>query len=255
MLQSNGSSEATVKGFRNSSISVDTVFPMGTKVDITNIDVDTVKFDTTGAKTVVTATPQLFCVTNISDTIKNNDGITYTNIILVSSLMKSYRVRQIDAAKTDVLQATLKASADEALRGNRITAEQYAAQIAATMKAVEYKTVMVERNQFAEGFHKVYCDWDATLHPEIKDYNTFAGRTYEATGKRLLSYIKAGGGLISLKQATTNGDVVIFAEKPADDSNLVGYDVVNYDKSVNTGRWLTVWARQSDWEAYLNNGK
>ena len=43
MLQSNGSSEATVKGFRNSSISVDTVFPMGTKVVITNIDVDTVK--------------------------------------------------------------------------------------------------------------------------------------------------------------------------------------------------------------------
>ena len=251
MLQSNGSSEATVKGFRNANISVDTVFPMGTKVDITNIDVDTVKFDATGAKTVVTATPQLFCVTSISDTIKNNDGVTYTNIILVSSLMKSYRVRQIDAAKTAELQATLKESADGALRGNLITAEQHAAQIAAAMKAVEYKTIMVERNQFAEGFHKVYCDWDATLHPEIKDYNTFAGRTYEATGKRLLSYIKAGGGLISLKQATNaNGNIIIFAEKPADDSNLVGYDVVNYDKSVNTGRWLTVWARQKDWEDF-----
>lgn len=251
MLQSNGSSEATVKGFRNANISVDTVFPMGTKVDITNIDVDTVKFDTTGAKSVVTATPQLFCVTSISDTIKNGEGVTYTNIILVSSLMKAYRVRQMDKTKTAELQATLKTSADEALRNGFITAEQYAAQIAAAMKAVEYKTVMVERNQFAEGFHKVYCDWDATLHPEIKDYNTFAGRTYEATGKRLLAYIKAGNGLISLKQAaTTNGDVVIFAEKPADDSNLVGYDVVNYDKSVNTGRWLTVWARQKDWEDF-----
>ena len=251
MLKSNGSSEATVKGFRNANISVDTVFPMGTKVDVTKIDVDTVSFDTTGAKSVVTATPQLFCVTSISDTIKNNDGVTYTNIILISSLMKAYRVRQVDAAKTDELRATLKASADEALRGNLITAEQHATQIAAAMKAVEYKTVMVERNQFAEGFHKVYCDWDATLHPEIKDYNTFAGRTYEATGKRLLSYIKAGGGLISLKQATNaNGDIIIFAEKPADDSNLVGYDVVNYDKSVNTGRWLTVWARQKDWEDF-----
>lgn len=251
MLQSNGSSEATVKGFRNANISVDTIFPMGTKVDITNIDVDTVKFDTTGAKSVVTATPQLFCVTSISDTIKNGEGVTYTNIILVSSLMKSYRVRQVDAAKTAELQATLKESADGALRGNLITAEQHAAQMAAAMKAVEYKTVMVERNQFAEGFHKVYCDWDATLHPEIKDYNTFAGRTYEATGKRLLSYIKAGGGLISLKQATNaNGDIIIFAEKPADDSNLVSYDVVNYDKSVNTGRWLTVWARQKDWEEF-----
>ena len=251
MLQSNGSSEATVKGFRNANISVDTVFPMGTKVDITSIDVDTVKFDTTGAKSVVTATPQLFCVTNISDTIKNGEGVTYTNIILVSSLMKSYRVRQVDAAKTAELQATLKESADGALRGNLITAEQHAAQIAAAMKAVEYKTTVVERNQFAEGFHKVYCDWDATLHPEIKDYNTFAGRTYEATGKRLLAYIKAGGGLISLKQATNaNGDIIIFAEKPADDSNLIGYDVVNYDKSVNTGRWLTVWARQKDWEDF-----
>lgn len=251
MLQSNGSSEATVKGFRNSSISVDTVFPMGTKVDITNIDVDTVKFGTTGVKTVVTATPQLFCVTNISDTIKNSDGTTYTNIILVSSLMKAYRVRQIDAAKTDVLQATLKASADEALRSNLITAEQHAAQIAASMKAIEYKTVMVERNQFAEGFHKVYCDWDAILHPEIAGYSECAGRTYEATGKRLLAYIKAGGGLISLKQATnTDGDIIIFAEKPADDNNLQGYDVVNYDKSVNTGRWLTVWARQKDWEDF-----
>lgn len=251
MLQSNGSSEATVKGFRNANISVDTVFPMGTKVDITNIDVDNVKFDTTGAKSVVTATPQLFCVTGISDTIKNGEGNTYTNIILVSSLMKSYRVRQVDVAKTAELQATLKESADGALRGNLITAEQHAAQMAAAMKAVEYKTIMVERNQFAKGFHKVYCDWDATLHPEIKDYNTFAGRTYEATGKRLLSYIKAGGGLISLKQATNaNGDIIIFAEKPADDSNLVGYDVVNYDKSVNTGRWLTVWARQKDWEEF-----
>ena len=251
MLQSNGSSEATVKGFRNSSISVDTVFPMGTKVDITNIDVDTVKFDATGAKTVVTATPQLFCVTNISDTIKNGEGVTYTNIILVSSLMKSYRVRQVDAGKTDELRATLKASADEALRGNLITAEQHATQIAAAMKATEYKTVQVPRNQFAEDFHKVYCDWDATLHPEIAGYSECAGRTYEATGKRLLAYIKDGGGLISLKQATNaNGDIVIFAEKPADDSNLVGYDVVNYDKSVNTGRWLTVWARQKDWEEF-----
>ena len=251
MLQSNGSSEATVKGFRNASISVDTVFPMGTKVDVTKIDVDTVKFDTTGAKSVVTATPQLFCVTSISDTIKNGEGITYTNIILVSSLMKSYRIRQIDAAKTEELRATLKASADDALKNDFINAEQYAAQIAVVMKAIEYKTVMVERNQFAEGFHKVYCDWDATLHPEIAGYSECAGRTYEATGKRLLAYIKAGGGLISLKQATNaNGEIIIFAEKPADDSNLVGYDVVNYDKSVNAGRWLTVWARQKDWEDF-----
>ena len=119
------------------------------------------------------------------------------------------------------------------------------------MKAVEYKTIQVPRNQFAEDFHKVYCDWDATLHPEIAGYSECAGRTYEATGKRLLAYIKDGGGLISLKQATnTNGDIIIFAEKPADDSNLIGYDVVNYDKSVNSGRWLTVWARQKDWEEF-----
>lgn len=251
MLKSSGSSEATVKGFRNANISVDTVFPMGTKVDVTKIDVDTVSFDTTGAKSVVTATPQLFCVTSISDIIKNGEGVTYTNIILVSSLMKAYRVRQVDAAKTEELRATLKASADDTLRNSFITAEQHAAQIAAAMKAVEYKTVMVERNQFAKGFHEVYCDWNAELHTDIAGYSECAGRTYEATSKRLLAYIKAGGGLISLKQATnTDGDIVIFAEKPADDSNLVGYDVVNYDKSVNTGRWLTVWARQKDWEDF-----
>ena len=251
MLQSNGSSETTVKGFRNANISVDTVFPMGTKVDVTKIDVDTVKFDATGAKSVVTATPQLFCVTSISDTIKNGEGVTYTNIILVSSLMKAYRVRQVDAAKTAELQATLKESANGALRSNLITAEQHATQIAAAMKAVEYKTIMVERNQFAKGFHEVYCDWNAELHTDIAGYSECAGRTYEATGKRLLSYIKAGGGLISLKQATNaNGDIIIFAEKPADDSNLIGYDVVNFDKSVNVNRWLTVWARQKDWEDF-----
>lgn len=244
---------------------LESAFPCGTLFSVKSFRRDQVSYvDSHGDEVVLgqknedgSYPLQSFFITSLDEegndvTRKSKDGTSYsahvyTHILLFSALSKSNKVGKVNEERTASMKETIK----EAILKGSFSAEVLAEKLRTNELHKEYDW-HYERVYFTQMFWDIMTDWNATLHPEVNGYSTHLGRTWGAQAERLMAFI-GKNELISLRQVDETTVIDVLPER--DDPNFKdkGFTIEAYDKTINHNRWLTVFARKCDWEAYKAN--
>lgn len=241
---------------------LESAFPCGTTFSVKSFRRDQVSYvDSHGDEIVLgqknedgSFPLQSFFITSLDEkgndvTRKSKEGTSYsahvyTHILLFSALSKSNKVGRVNVERTAAMKETIK---EAILKGN-FSAEVLDEKLRTNELRKEYDW-HYERTYFAQMFWDIMTDWNATLHPEVSGYSTHSGRTWGAQGDRLMAFI-GNNELISLRQVDETTVIDILPERNNPDFEGKGFTVEAYGGTVNHNKWLTIFARKCDWEAY-----